>query len=772
MSQSSFSQLDVPVRMRLVAGITSLLTVLTALTSPILAEDSADLSNRRVLVTCDLHENPPSGTLLARLLDHHLTLKNFRLAEPQNGLEFTVEPQDGSVCINHDAQIDFESQRILRLLVLADDDLAEQDPFLEEFSAGLLDDGLTADAFKSLSTRTVTFDITIRLRDVPEPPELGNANLMVQVFDDSETEFGTIAAINAHPGEGLQYFIASGDEDDVFQIHADTGTLSLREGAARHFDMNSTHELVILAENSAGLSATANVVITVFNETPQVAPVSGNGTAKVAEKNSAPEPADSESVSPIAANLPFELPFGWSVTPNHKMKFAVPSIGAQDDEGESTREGNARKNSTEHLAAADTDSDSGITQPVVPILNLDTIEMVEVGNWVASTDAAGNSDSKSAAVEVAKKTKPTRSRLPAPKARSASHGILPSLVALIVFLMSCVAAVVALSHASAARKAVLEEASFRNDETLAANALLLLEMESEHEVQSVPVTMLSHESDVATDQNSLIEQTGLREDVIAGSHSETQMNDDGASEHIPVVRNSPQHSAQISELKNQLATRDQLIAELTRELHAASRGSVKSTLSGADADGEIKDDSWDDYGPCAANDSQPVCNTTLLPKISERRESETDVRSSLMMARERLEREFSGDTRTPPALRDNNSLDMSLSYESTSSAVATLDESDQLRNELAELFEMQAVEEAAYALSSLRYNDSALAKSDVTEQESEDCTLIRSSVTFRNYLNDQKIQPQWRKFWSIAALPRANSAVRIGDHLPNRPQTG
>ncbi len=721
--------------MRLAGGITSLLTVLTAaLTGTVLAEDSADLSNRCILVTCDLHENSPAGTLLARLLDHHLTLKNFRLAEPEHSPVFTVDPHDGSVCINRDDQIDFESHRELRFRVLADEDLAEQDPFLKEFSTGLLEDGLTADAFKSLSTGTVTFDFTIQVRDVPEPPELRDANLMVQVFDDSETEFGTIAVINPHSREGLHYFIASGDEDDVFQINADTGTLSLRGGEAQHFDMNSTHELVILAENSAGLSATANVVVTVFNETPQAVPVAGNVSAKVSEKDSAPEPADSaESLAQSESTQPIELPFGLSVTPN-QMESGVPLIGARDDEWESTPEGNAGGSSTEQMAVAGTDSDSVITQPAVPILNLDTIDMVEVGNWVASTDAARDASSKSAALKTATKTEPTRSRLPAPKARSASRGILPSLVALIVFLMSCVAAVLALSRASAARKAVLNETSARNDETLAANALLLLNSESEDEVRSAQATMQSHESDVAADQNSLIEQTGVLQDAIAGCHSNAQMNDHGASEHISVVLNPAEHGAQISQLQNQLAARDQLIAQLTSELHAVSGDCAEPTMSGDGTDCELPDDAWDNYGTSAANDSQPVrtTTTTLLPKISEHSESETEVRSSLMMARERLEREFTSDSRYPRDRSEDNSPDLSLSCESTSSAVATLDDSDELRSELADLFEMQTVQETMNAahLSEVAA-DSAAAESVVTEQESEDSHLD----TIQRYLS-------------------------------------
>lgn len=86
-----------------------------------------------------------------------------------------------------------------------------------------------------------------------------------------------------------------------------------------HFDMLSTHELVILAENAAGLSATANVVVSVFNETPQLSPLSKTVTAKVSEQNSSEDPSDAESLSATASTLPFAVPFGLSV----KLRYEV-----------------------------------------------------------------------------------------------------------------------------------------------------------------------------------------------------------------------------------------------------------------------------------------------------------------------------------------------------------------------------------------------------------------------------------------------------------------
>ena len=329
--------------MHLAAVMTSLFTLLLAMvTGTLLAEDStASSSNRRVLVTYDLYENLPAGTMISRLLDHQLTLNNFRLAEPQDRPVFAVDAHDGSIWIADTDQIDFETHPKLQVLVLADENRAEQDPFLEQFSAGLLEDGLPAGSLKSLATGTVTFDITIQLRDVPEPPEL-----------------------------------------------------------------------VILAENSAGLSATANVVVSVMNETPQSRLMSDAVTAKDAEQKSAPKPPAGRPDSATVSALPFALPFGLPAKPAHAVKSGVPLNVVQNN----GRDTSPEVAPAEHHDAANTTPDSVVTNPATPILKIGSIDMAEVKNWVAATDP-GDANSDSGRPPIA--TKPETS-LPAPKSLSAA----------------------------------------------------------------------------------------------------------------------------------------------------------------------------------------------------------------------------------------------------------------------------------------------------------------------------------------------------------------
>ncbi len=592
--------------MRLAAVMTSLFTLLLAtVTGTLLAEDAtASSSNRRVLVTYDLYENLPAETMISRLLDHQLRLKNFRLAEPQDRPVFTVDAHDGSIRIADIHQMDFETHPKFQVLVLADENRPEQDPFLEQFSAGLLEDGLPVGALKSLSTGTVTFDITIQLRDVPEPPEL-----------------------------------------------------------------------VILAENSGGLSATENVVVSVINETPQSRSMSATVTANGSEQKSAPQPPAGKSDSATVSALPFTLPFGLPAKPAYAVKSGVPLNVVQNNDSDTTPEGIP----TEQLAVANTSPDSVVTNPATPILKIGTIDMAEVKNWVAAADP-GDANSDSGRSPIAKKPEIS---LPAPKSLSAAPKILPSLIAMIIFVTACVAAAIAFSRAAAARKAVLAEPSLMTPE--------------------MPASI---------------------QDAIPGSHSEPMVQVTDAAEHRRAALDLLLHAEQICQLQQQLESRDLLIAQLRKELHAVSKTADKLPMNGRGNDYGVSDDSWADCGMSVANDRPPVPNVHLLPQNSQLSETATDVRSSLMMAREQLEQQLTRETQQLSARNSHDASETNLSNESTDSATATLNESEELRSELADLFAMQSPETSNVAEQPAEVAaDSVTAKSADADQDAEDTHL-------------------------------------------------
>ena len=436
MSQSPLFQSAIHVRLRLTAFITSLLVLPTAsLMAQLVADDSSVLSNRQVSVICELNENEPAGTLITRLQDHHLTLRNFRPTESEPDPVFSVDPHDGSVRIDRDDQIDFESHHSLRFRVSADEEVAERDQFLDEFSAGLLEDGLTTGAIELMSSNTVTIDITIRLIDVPEPPLLTDISLLVQVFDSLPAEIGTVAAAEGPSAEGLHYFIISGNEDDFFQINADTGVLSLRGSEAVQYDMISTHELQILAENSAGLSTSANVVVSAFNETPGIHVASTSDTTNPPDSDfettiSQPE-LEPSSESTV---LPAEFPFRLTLKLHYEPETRIPLIIVQSDDGELTTSGNV----ADQTGAVDTE-----TWPVIPLLatpipSTGPIDTVELREWLAATDNAGPPDPDGPNPQAAAATIETDSSPASPSATvtSESQNILQSLVALIVFVAS------------------------------------------------------------------------------------------------------------------------------------------------------------------------------------------------------------------------------------------------------------------------------------------------------------------------------------------------
>ena len=214
------------------------------------------------------------------------------------------------------------------------------------------------------------------------------------------------------------------------------------------------------------------------------------------------------------------------------------------------------------------------------------------------------------------------------------------------------------------------------------------------------------------------------QDAIPGSHSEPMVHVMDAAEHRRAALDSLLHAEQICQLQQQLESRDLLIAQLRKELHAVSKTADKLPVNGHENDYGVSDDSWADCGMSVANDCPPVPNVHLLPQNSQRSETATDVRSSLMMAREQLEQQLTCETQQLSACNSHDASETDLSNESTDSATATLNESEGLRSELADLFAMQPPETSKVAEQPAEVAaDSVTAKSADADQDAEDTHL-------------------------------------------------
>lgn len=684
MSQSPLFQSAMLVRLRLTLFVTSLLVLpTTSSAAQPSSSDSVALSQRRVSVICDLNENEPPGTLVTRLLDHNLTLKNFRAAEPDPA--FSVDPHDGSVRIDRDDQIDFELHRSLQFRVSADETPAERDQFLEEFSAGLLEDGLTAGAIELISSETVTFDITIRIADVPEPPALADVNLVVQVFDASPAEIGTVAATGSESSENLKYFIISGNEDDLFQINADTGVLSLRGSEALQDEMISTHELQILAENSAGLSTTANVVVAAYNETPRIHAVATSDTTNPSDPETRvtlphPEPGPT-SESPLPPNA---LPFGLTLKLHYEPETRAPLSFVQSDDRELTTSGNA----VGQTAAVDTEIWPVVPHFATPIPGTGPIDTVELQEWLTATDTAGQTDAEGANPQFASATK-TDGSSPSPSAeevKSESKNILQSLVVLIVFVASCVAAAVAMSRASSARRANVAAEVAKLTQSRAEDELRIDEVRAAQEVEFQLAALQAKLSEAAVTKNQ-------------------------DSEKIAELSES------ICLLQNELAARDHLIADLRAQLRRVCQG----------LDTRITGDHESAVGQIVASDNSGRMNVVSevpsiqsgdsLSQILQHVESHAGVCSSLTTPHEL---ELSSGTESCSGWDKSDRTDTDYSPVSTDSAVATLSEVTELRSELAELFTRSEASTEEFTVSALKDSAASAAEESVADGKDEE----------------------------------------------------
>ncbi|MCA9009828.1 MAG: hypothetical protein KDB01_08780, partial [Planctomycetaceae bacterium] len=541
MSQSSFFPSAFQRGLYLTVPICFAIAVqLTALLPGCLAEESSTLSGRRVSVFCELQENQPAGTLVTRLLDHHLTLSNFRLSVPESDPVFSVDSRDGSVRIDRDDQCDFESTPRLRLLVSADENVREEDQFLKQFSASLLEDGLAAGAVESLSARTVTFEITICLRDIPEPPALADVDLLVPISAEDFVEIGTVAAPQRTSSEVTHYYIVGGNEDNLFNIDSRTGLLTLHAGVAPKSDMISSHELQILAESSAGLTATAAAVITVFNETPVALPQTAAVIESVADEQAsfmvAASPTWTGSALSSASTDAVELPFRLTLKLHYVPEFKVPlTVDADSDEKSA-----AGDNSADQPVAASENSGFVLPTLAAPVLNDGPIDTIELKDWLTAEEhtaisaAVGRNPGSDA--ELARRNMVADT--PASASKHPSQKILQSLMALIVFVVSCVAAAIALSRASAARRAVIAEEAERQADALAAERRCFEETSS-CTSDETECCALSAVTEVGTDIAPHAEQEKL----------------DELSQHIRV-------------LQSELAARDQIIADLQARLNS------------------------------------------------------------------------------------------------------------------------------------------------------------------------------------------------------------
>jgi len=583
-------------------AVSALLLALTTSDSSLVAAEIVK-ANRRIQVTCDCRENQPVGTLITRLGDHNLTLKNFRAAESQGLLQFTVDTVSGAVCTTHDDQLDFESRREFQFRVLADEE-SEYDEFLAEFSAGLVDSGFPEDDMKSLSVSTVVFDITVRLGDVPESPVLEDSRFWVELASNAPVEFGCVNTSHQLASAGWQFYIASGNEDGIFEIDLKSGVLTLDGSASCNSDMRADFELQILVENSAGESGTSNVFVNVHREIPEL----------VSEVNSSMPSTSMPSTTSLTEENP------------ESLSSEASAVLVKNVTNELTAEINGSQGDPVNAKGAETEAASSIN--TLPDIN--EIDVAEVQQWVSgdeSVKSVPKADFPGVDSDTVSRLPITRtvSNLSAQISFQDSPGYLLTIGAFSVFLVACIAVVLIWSRAAENRAQKLE--------------------------------------------------------------------DEASEERLKAALNGIQHDEEIRLLKSELADRDQTISQLKKELRSITHDFESGDVGEDNFHVERDQNSWAGHGMKSSSDSRLIHDEVQVSSLSQR-DSIVDARTSPGSAFEQIGRELARDTQSLPFAVPCHEVAGEFLCESTEAAIATLDDPQDLRSELADLFAVHGLEES------------------------------------------------------------------------------
>jgi subtilisin family serine protease/subtilisin-like proprotein convertase family protein len=204
-------------------------------TSPQLADD-----------TFGIAENAGAGTAvgIVNATDPDGGAMTYAILAGNSGDAFFIDPDTGEISVNSSSALDFESTPSFNLTVQVTDD------------EGLTDTG----------------NVTINLADVSEAPLVANQSFDVSENSGSGTYIGTVAASDPDAGDSLSYAIIGGNQGTAFAIDAGTGQITVNNGSVIDFETYPTFVLTVQAIDDSGLSANANVTISLndVNEAPSL----------------------------------------------------------------------------------------------------------------------------------------------------------------------------------------------------------------------------------------------------------------------------------------------------------------------------------------------------------------------------------------------------------------------------------------------------------------------------------------------------------------------
>lgn len=218
------------------------------------------LSSPGVVACLTIQEAAPAGTALQGVLlpldpdagqTVTLTLPETDTANTATRSRFSLGQDNGSLLLNAEAELDFETEPLLRMQVTATDS-----------------------ASPALS---VTATIGIAVLNSNERPVWASPGTLTRSVAENSAAGASVGsplfANDPDTGDSIRYTIAAGGEEDAFEVGLHSGQLSVAQGVSLDFETTSEYVVVIEATDSGGLSSSTSVTVTVTdrNEPPMLA---------------------------------------------------------------------------------------------------------------------------------------------------------------------------------------------------------------------------------------------------------------------------------------------------------------------------------------------------------------------------------------------------------------------------------------------------------------------------------------------------------------------
>jgi cyclophilin family peptidyl-prolyl cis-trans isomerase len=167
---------------------------------------------------------------------------------------FVINETTGQIRVANPAAVDFETTPTFALTVTVTD------------TGG---DG-TGTAGTGLSD---TATVTINLTDANDAPTIANQTFQLAENSANATVVGTVQASDQNAGDTFTYAITGGNASGTFAIDANTGELTVANGAALNFEATPSFALTVTVTDAASLSRSATITVNLqnVNEAPAVA---------------------------------------------------------------------------------------------------------------------------------------------------------------------------------------------------------------------------------------------------------------------------------------------------------------------------------------------------------------------------------------------------------------------------------------------------------------------------------------------------------------------